>query len=159
MIWACGYSDFIGTVLLKITGNKVEKVYQDIENWYTIRQDSISGVITSLWTDDSRRIYLVTPAGLYSARSNTSGEASRSWLANDYLPGFPRRLRGQGRNDLIIVGDFTFVAHYNGLSWRYYEELKSRIRFRSLDYKDDLVIAVGLDLNTGKAITMFGRRY
>ena len=39
------------------------------------------------------------------------------------IPKVPLRIRGNSRNDVIVVGDGMMVAHYNGLSWKIYSDL------------------------------------
>jgi len=160
VVWACGYTDFVGTILLKITGTAVEVVYEDIDNWFNIRPDSISGVLTSLWTNDPSKLYIITPAGMYIAPADTRGEAERIWFNNDYLPGFPHRIRGQAENDIVTVGDFTMISHYNGSSWKYFEYLQNNGRLRAVSIYNDLIVAVGLGTADifSIAIVMTGRR-
>jgi hypothetical protein len=157
VVWACGYKDFVGTVLLKITGDRVEKVYDDNDYWYTIRQDSLSGVLTSVWTDRENILFLVSPNGMYRAPTETRGEARRFALNGGYFPGFPRCLRGRAINDIFAVGDFSFIGHFNGHQWHHYTEFQGRIRFRSITLIDGLGVFVGTDISTGEAIILTAR--
>jgi hypothetical protein len=158
VIWACGLTDFVGTILLKITGTNVEKVYEDNDNWSNIRQDTLSGVLTSIWTNDPAVVYIMSHAGMYLASSDTRGDATRIWLNDDYLPGFPRIMRGQSKNDIFTGGDFSMIAHYNGKSWKIFSELQGRIRTRGVAIKENLVVAAGAELNSGRAIILRGER-
>ena len=158
VVWACGYTDFEGTVLLKITGLIVELVYEDIDNWFNIRPDSISGVLTGLWTNEPSKLHIITPAGMYVASSNTHGEAQRIWTENNFLPGFPRALRGQSSNDLFTAGDFSFMAHYNGASWHIYNRFAGRIRSRGIAITKNLVVLAGLDIQSNRATIIRGER-
>jgi hypothetical protein len=159
VVWACGYTDYVGTVLLKISGNSVEKVYDDNDYWFITRQDSLSGVLTSLWTDNPNILYLISPNGMYRAPAVTRGQADRLWYNNGHVPGFPYRLRGTAVNDMIVVGDYRTIVHYNGYSWRYYDELNSIARLRSVDVRDNLVVAVGADLENGIGLIVTGTRF
>jgi hypothetical protein len=158
VVWACGYTDFVGTILLKITGTTVEIVYEDIDNWFNVRPDSISGVLTSLWTNDPSKLYIITPAGMYVASANTHGEAHRLWTENNFLPGFPRALRGRTGNDLFTAGDFSFMAHYNGASWHIYNRFAGRIRSRGIAITKNLLVLAGLDIQSNRATIIRGER-
>lgn len=52
-------------------------------------------------------------------------------------------IRGQKINDVFVAGDFGILAHYNGKSWRQYTYFDEVDIFFSIDYKENLVIAVG----------------
>jgi hypothetical protein len=158
VVWACGFTDFVGTVLLRFQGTNIQKVYEDADHWFQIRQDSLSGVLTSVWTDKAEKVYVVTPAGMYECPSTTRGNGIRKSFTDDFLPGFPQRIRGSGENDIFLVGDFTMLAHYNGKTWRYYEELRRRIRLRSVAMKRNRVLAVGIDLDESKPVVLMGLR-
>ena len=158
VVWACGFTDFVGTVLLKITGITIEKVYDDLANWGRIRQDSLSGTLTSLWTNNPEEIYIISPAGMYRASANTNGEAERIWLNNHHLPGFPHILRGNAENDLFTSGDFSMIAHFNGKSWYQFSELIGRISFRGVASIHDKVFCVGEDYASLQAIIAIGTR-
>jgi hypothetical protein len=158
VVWACGRTDFVGTILLKISGTTVEKVYEDNDNWSNIRQDSLSGILSSIWTNDPAMVYIMSHAGMYLASSDTRGEATRIWTNNDHLPGFPRIMRGQSKNDIFTGGDFSMMAHYNGKSWKIFSELQGRIRTRGIAIKGSLVFAAGTDLNTNRGIILWGER-
>ncbi len=158
VVWACGYKDFVGTVLLKITGTTVEKVYDDLDTWFRIRQDSLSGVLTSVWTNSNDKLYVITPAGLYECPATTRGEARRIWFNDTYVPGFPNALRGQARNDAITVGDYHMISHYNGNTVKYFVDLRRIARLWSVSIKGNGMVAVGDDIEREKALVVGGRR-
>ena len=157
VVWACGYKDLVGTVLLKITGTTVEKVYDDLNTWSCIRQDSLSGVLTGVWTDGNK-VYLVGSSGLYEADVATRGAARRIWYDFRAAPGLPHWLRGSSANDLFAGGDFTSIYHYNGSTVHYYADLQSRIRWWSAARKSDTLIAVGANNDTQRAVVLWGRK-
>ena len=158
VVWACGFTDFVGTILLKFTGSAVETVYEDIDNWSNIRQDSLSGRLVGVWANDPGKIYVMSNAGMYIANADTRGEAERIWFNDDFTPGFPRAFHGQKSNDMFTGGDFSFLAHYNGNSWRHYNHLTGRIRTRGISIQGNFAIAVGVDNNTQRAIVITGNR-
>ena len=70
---------------------------------------------------------------------------------------FLERVRGTARNDLIIVGDFGVVLHYNGLSVHQYPDvsLSSGI-YQSVAVGNNTIIAVGW--SGSQAAVLVGRR-
>ncbi len=158
VVWVCGYTEVKSTVLLKITNLTVEKVYEDSEYRFTMRNDSLSGDLTSVWTSSSDSIYIASPFGMYSASSTTKGEAKRSWVQGDFQPKLPRRIRGFSINDIFMVGAFNSVAHFNGSSWCQYHELTGRAYWYSLDVMEDIVCLAGIDPESGKALIAKGIR-
>ncbi|NIT57777.1 MAG: hypothetical protein GWN00_16570 [Aliifodinibius sp.] len=97
---------------------------------------------------------------MYLAPANTRGEAERIWLNNDFLPGFPRRIRGQASNDIVTVGDFHMMSHYSGSSWKYFAGLRNDGRLRSVAIYKDLIIGAGVGSGgiTSIAIIVTGTR-
>lgn len=158
VVWACGWTDNVGTVLLAYQNNQWRVVYFDSENRFNIRQDTLSSIWTSVWTNNSTDISILAPAGLYIAPSHTGGEAwLRKWFTDTFAPGFPRRVRGTAPNDLFVVGDFSMVAHYNGASWRFFSELFGPTgRMRSVAVVGDEAFVVGNA--AGRAVVYHGKR-
>ena len=145
VVWTCGYyRSGYGTFLLRSTGSNFEMAYDGTANEFKILQDTISGAMTSVYTPNEKRIFIGSSAGIYNAPSSTKGSGKRLSFTPTFFPGFPNRLRGNGVNDLTIVGDYSFIGHYNGFSWKYFEELWSdNISLLSVAQKGDLIIAVG----------------
>ncbi|RMI13168.1 MAG: hypothetical protein D6681_06115 [Calditrichaeota bacterium] len=159
IVWACGWKDLPPkTVLLKQSSGSWEVVYEDEQHLTSLRQDSLSGVLISLWTNTSDSLYLLSTTGIYTAPAHTTGVARRLWNQSLFLPGFPRRIRGRAANDLVMVGDFGMVGHYNGASWKLYEELTGRIRSRSVVFNGAGILAVGVDVASNQATIIRGIR-
>ena len=145
VVWACGYyRDRAGTYLLRSTGGSFEIVYDGTANEFRILQDTISGAMTSVYTPYEKIIFVCTTSGVYNSPSNTNGGGKRLSFTPGQFPGLTYRLRGNGVNDFTIAGDHAFIGHYNGYSWRNFNELyASDIRLLSVAQKEDLVVAVG----------------
>ena len=158
IIWSCGYDDELGTILLKIQNKQAVIVYEDIDNWFGIRSDSLSGVLTSIWTDNPNSLFIMSHAGLYTASESTNGKAKRIWFNNYFSPGFPWRIRGSANNDILICGDFSFIAHYNGSTIYQFPSLTGRIRSWSISIKNNIYTCSGLDVESGSAIVIRGYR-
>ncbi|MEJ2636544.1 MAG: hypothetical protein P8184_14780 [Calditrichia bacterium] len=59
---------------------------------------------------------------------------------------FMAGIRGQGINDILVVGGFGLVSHFNGLTWHHYagNELPTFYgNYGSPAYKGNIAIAVG----------------
>jgi len=67
---------------------------------------------------------------------------------------------------MYAVFFFSFgseVSHFNGKNWKFYEELDAfdiydRITSYGLAMKNDLIVIVGEDITTGKAVVYRGDR-
>jgi hypothetical protein len=163
IVWACGYyDDKPGTYLLRSTGGNFEMAYDGTANEIKILNDTISGAMVSVFTPSSKKIFVGTTTGVYSAPSTTNGKGKRLSFTDGYFPGLPFRLRGNGITDFMIVGEYSFIAHYNGFGWRYFEELwTDNIRFRSVSQKNNISVVVGdqyISPIYGPAVIYMGRR-
>ena len=102
----------------------------------------------SVWFDRNSRVY-TCGAGVYV--SSNSG-----WRYVSELPSiYTKMVRGNGPNDIMVVGDFGLVAHYNGMSWRVYSNTGAD-SYEAVAIRENLVIAVGW-IGT-RACTLVGRR-
>ncbi|MBI5475501.1 MAG: hypothetical protein HY964_02040 [Ignavibacteriales bacterium] len=159
-IWACGWVDFKPTVLLRIQNNQAQKVYEDPFP-FTLREDSLSGILTSVWTKNKNKLFVASHYGLYSCLSNTTGKGKRTSFAPRAFPGFPYRMRGNSEADIIIVGTYNFIGHYNGFNWKHFDELMDQNgRLRSLGVKNNLIVAVGYSYDPihSKGLVIIGKR-
>ncbi|RCK75796.1 MAG: hypothetical protein IGBAC_1071 [Ignavibacteriae bacterium] len=78
IVWACGYyDDKVGTYLFKYNGIKWELAYDGSYTEFILRDDSISGSISSVFTLNKRKVFLATNAGIYESTSNITGKAKR----------------------------------------------------------------------------------
>jgi hypothetical protein len=91
--------------------------------------------IHSIWFNKYVDIW-VCGAGVFLNQDNHWKEFSELPLI------FTNRVRGPNINDIFVVGDFGIVAHYNGSSWRVYNEGNVAL-YESVDFKDNLIVAVG----------------
>jgi len=142
-VWACGWEDFTPTVLIRIRGTVAEKIYEK-HYPYQLRADSVSGDLIGVCSPSGQYLFVCSSLGLYRCPCVTKGEGKRLSFVPDYFPGFPYGMRGSSDNDLFVVGTYNFIAHYNGSTWRHYDELMSQEGwFRSVDAKGNMVVAVG----------------
>ncbi len=103
--------------------------------------------IHSVWFSGQSDIY-VCGAGVYSYNGVAWKEIA------DVSVYFTNKIRGISAQDIMVVGDFGIVAHYNGSSWRTYPELMLPAgQIRSVAIKGNTAVAVG-DLDATRAIAL-----
>jgi hypothetical protein len=158
VVWACGWEDFKPTVLLRIENNIVRKVWEKI-NPYTLNTDSLSGLLTSVWLQNDKKLFVLSDYGIFKCQSSTKGEAKPIPFPTTWR-GFPWRVRGNNLNDLFIVGEYFMIAHYNGITYKHYEELRGFGRLISIDQKNRMVVATGYSFDPihSKGVVFIGRR-
>ena len=88
-----------------------------IEN-YLVYPVSVAGLpiaMTNLWFMPGKRYYLVGD-GVYYTR-----KLGEPWVQDpDHPLIFKSGIRGHNINDILIVGGFGLVSHFNGMSWHNY---------------------------------------
>ena len=92
-------------VLLKYSNNKIEKVIEDDQH-LSLRNDTmISGIITSIWTND-KKLFVLTTQSIFRNSISFYSKPNAFWK---YHPSFwgSRRLRGNFSNDLFTSGAFS----------------------------------------------------
>ena len=63
------------------------------------------------------------------------------------------RIRGNGLNDIFVVGTYGFAGHYNGVDWKQFSEISQpTYQFKSISVKGDLVVIVGVQNQKGVII-------
>ncbi len=163
-VWAVGYSQStLATVLLnRRPGGPWQIAYDDAGAGTAIRSDSLSGPLVSGAQWSKHTSYVLSASGLYCIHDyDALPKARRLSFTSTYFPGFPFRVTGTGNNDITIVGAYCFVAHYNGMTWRYYDELRNLdIVLLSAACTKSTVIAVGFlyDPVNSLGVILTGRR-
>lgn len=145
-VWTCGWEDFKPTILLRLTSQSgVWNTVWSEQTPAALREDSLSGILTSIWSGDNLRLHIASTHGLYKITAQTKGEANRSSFAGgQFLPGFPFRVRGTDNNDMAMIGEYSMIAHYNGYSWRHYQQFMNPDgRLRSVATNQNMIVAVG----------------
>ncbi len=105
--------------------------------------------LMAVWFDQNSPVY-VGGAGFFQHTDEDGG-----WETVPDLPEyFIWDIDGNNTNDIITVGAYGFVAHYNGLSWKVLDELQPYSSFRSVDINDDVVAIIGRVAN----IVLIGHR-
>jgi len=124
--------------ILRITdGDKVDSV-----SWSTGRD------VVSVWTPDGSHLYACGD-GVFENLAGTWREMKTG--ASIYT----NCIRGNAPNDIVVVGGYGFIAHWNGASFRIYPPAMDVI-YTSVAITGNLIVAVG---TTGaKAVVTIGRR-
>lgn len=155
-IWACGFDIVtLESVLLRINGNKVEKLYE----YSPDKRDPLfdQNVVSSLWCTD-KGFFVLSGGGYdYYTQSYLNRNVSTHTKVTNGTG--PYRLRGTGLNDVFVTGDDAVVWHYDGLKWT---DDRSQFINNSilcaLDVKTNLVVTGGSGPGGSYAFIMLGRR-
>jgi hypothetical protein len=132
-----------GSDLLQISLTGVEMVPDSGLSW----------ALNSVWFIPNR-IYYVAGDGLYPSR--TLGPA---WMRDLSLPPFYKTsVRGSDLNNVVVVGAFGLVLHYNGSTWENYQDVTSipNGSFARVALKENLFVALGG--NSSEALVLRGTR-
>jgi hypothetical protein len=114
--------------ILRINNTEVDSI-----NWGTGRR------VHSIWFNSDKKIFVCGGGIFFGSAPNYN------WIEQNDVPlFFTQRVRGKEKNDLFVVGDFGLLAHYNGVSWKTYPEAATAEIYKSLDYKNNLMVTVGL---------------
>ncbi len=112
-------------------------------------QNGLNRVVWSVWFNEHSPIYIAGD-GLREFKHGY-------WQKVDIPPYFTNRIRGSNINNIFVVGDVAFVAHFNGMSWHYYFDFPlSHGIWSGLAVTENLVVIVG-DTSPGAVIAV-GRR-
>jgi len=122
--------------VLTLGENKILRIINtevDTINWGTGRR------VHSVWFNSKEKIYACGGGVFFSSAPNYN------WIEQTDVPlYFTERVRGKERNDLFVVGHYGLLAHFNGATWKTYPEASTAVIYKSLDYKNNLMVTVGL---------------
>jgi hypothetical protein len=152
-VWVCGYSnDMSKSALLTYNGQSWRTVWTREGGSTVPYGDLVSSVAVV-----GRFLFVTSNFGVFR-RSVTETSTDAQQLVS--LPSFPYRIRGSNANDLFVVGDYTRVWHYNGLTWKMLNSGASTRPLYGLAVKANFVVAVGADYSTipARAVIYAGRR-
>ncbi len=135
-----------GRALLKVQGSAVS----------SLPIAGLGQILGGIWFIPNRRYYIVGD-GLYVSRS-CDGTTPWMNLGPTLTPYALTKVRGTALNDVIFVGDFGVVFHFNGLSFRNYQSQTYLANgfYTGVDVKGKFVVAVGLD--GARAVALRGYR-
>jgi hypothetical protein len=124
---------------------------------------SEQGIDSIPWQNQIRTrqsIWFGKKGRLFSCGSGIFHYVNGSWRHFSEFPTiYTNRIRGNAGNDLVVVGDFGIVGHYNGVNWKVYDKLKlPNGNYESVAMKGNLVIAAGWYGQSGRAVVAVGKR-
>jgi hypothetical protein len=136
-LWACGYrGDWSESILLHSTNGTIWEEYGHAPPW-NVYQDLFS----SVWFPRNDSAYVVGNWNIFRHSPNSPTGYKPYPLA---LGNFPYRIRGNDRNDVVIVGDDGMIWHFNGKTWKRYSELfNPRDILYSVSIYKNTIVAVG----------------
>jgi len=118
------------------------------ENIFIVKKDNNSTQFEydtnrkkGIWGTDINNIYAVG-AGLFHFNGDTL--IMIQW-PNNIPQIFVESLRGTASNNIFASGHFSFIMHFNGKSWYYYEDLYGDANLYAISVLEDEVFAVGAD--------------
>jgi hypothetical protein len=133
----CAVSNVVTSGEYKILSIKENNTVDSI-SWNTGRR------VESIWFEDNLKMF-TAGGGVFI------NNGDNNWIEQTELPLIhTNRIRGLSKNDVFVGGDFGLLAHFNGVNWRVYPETNVLL-FYSLDYKNNLLTAVGRNQN-GQAV-------
>jgi hypothetical protein len=113
----------------------------------TIRWD-IGRLLYSVWTNKSSFVYAAGSGVFQNKMGRWREEHTGSSI-------FINNIRGFGLNHIVVVGDFGYISHYNGLTWQIVG-VDVNAGYSSVAVESNLVVAVGN--RNGRAFIAIGRR-
>ncbi len=140
-VWVCGEDENKGNSVLlrKNSVNSWEKLYEKTANDPEAKYDSF---LSTLWTAGNGEFWVAGFAKgiIRHSYSNTLDEKVENFGRKNY----PYRMRGSGTNNVFMVGDGAMIWHYNGSTWKYYNEIFSgNDRLYSVAVSKNKMVAVG----------------
>jgi len=123
----------------------------------TVTRMSDSGIdypLMGVWFMPGRRYY-VAGGEIYSKKNplDNSRWGEESGLGEHYR----NAIRGNDLNEVVVVGDYGDVLHFNGITWKNYPEAAQlNGLYHSVAIHGNLVVAVGE--NSNAAVVAIGRR-
>jgi hypothetical protein len=123
--------------------NNVNRI--DTIHWVSDRR------VHSVWFNSKEKLYACGGGIFFGLAPNYN------WIEQTDVPlYFTERVRGNGKNDLFVVGHFGLLTHFNGTTWKTYPEAASALVYTSVDMKNNLMVTVGYTQT--KAIIQFMTR-
>jgi len=128
-----------GKKLLKIEGNKIGEI-----NWVQNKE------LYTCWFNTPHKLYAGGEGLFYKVYGNWKEEVISHY--------FVFRVRGNSLSDIWAAGGFGFAAHFNGSSWRVFDEVTlTDGNYYGLTVKENLISLVGREGR--KAVITLGRKY
>ena len=113
-----------------------------IENGKKVKSLPVSGLswsIKTIWFK-AGKAYYIGGDGIYISK-----DIPREWKRRKDFPRlYKHRIRGVDINDVMVVGSYGLLAHYNGLSWKFYNDNSLPLAaYRGVAVTSKRIVAVG----------------
>ncbi len=123
-VWACGFnSNTAESVLLHYDGSSWIEVELNTVGWIGVGKHALQSVFA---TDSAGHKIAIASGSLVWRRTDNNSWRSDSGSVPNALGGnsyIGIGVRGNNANDFMAVGGWGFAAHWNGKSWKKYDEL------------------------------------
>ncbi len=130
--------------ILRVSGTSVQTLADS-----GIIKEPLSGV----WFSMNKKYYVVG-SGIY--RKNSLNDTRWTGAPLELTAYYSSDVSGNDTNDVVVVGAFGDLLHYNASTWKQYPELRINGSFYSVSFVGNTVVAVGYTGN--RAIAVIGRR-
>ena len=154
VVWASGWRNYnVDTaqgILLRYDGTSWRTVWKRGANTTPPYGDYVS----SLWCQ--KHVFTSTNYGVYIQSMSGVDTAVQSLSLNR----FPYRIRGSSENNVVMVGDFGMIWHYNQKDWKMLNLTDPGQPLYSVAVSTNRIVAVGgdFDLGLGAALIYMGVR-
>jgi len=136
--------------------NKGKKILRINDETVTeINTNDLSWSLSGIWFVPGRKYYAVG-AGIYEKINIHTAEAWKDYPPGEVTSYYTHAIRGTALNDVVAVGAFGEIVHFNGANWKNYTAEIRRGKYLSVAMKDNLIVAVGT--SGGNGIIAVGRR-
>jgi hypothetical protein len=131
-------------------GKKIIQIKNNNVN--SVLDQGLSNSLHTIWFVPGKK-YFTGGDGLFSTIS-----LNENWLRHTDLPSiYKNAVRGNDINDIVVVGAFGLLLHYNGKAWMNFQETPYiNGTLGRVDIKENIVCSVGSEDN--KAVIIIGRR-
>jgi len=152
-VWTCGWNANTGeNILLRRQSSHWQKI--PLPNYI-----SDTELLGTLWMYGNSEV-IISGSGDIFRLSIFNLNLIRRVPVN--LGAYAYRIRGVLRNDISLVGDFSMVWHWNGVSWHMYNELYNfDDRLYGLAVSPTMIVAVGtriINMVERKGLVLVGKR-
>ena len=154
VVWVCGWRNYsVDTaqgILLRYDGTSWRTVWKRGANTTPPYGDYVS----SLWCQ--KHVFTSTNYGVYTQSMSGVDTAVQSLSLNR----FPYRIRGSSEDNVVMVGDFGMIWHYNQKDWKMLNLTDPGQPLYSVAVSTNIIVAVGgdFDIGLGAALIYMGKR-
>jgi hypothetical protein len=135
-----------GKKIIKIDGEKIDYIQDDALGW------SIRGI----WFKPNMKYYIVG-AGIFRKNLLYDQNPWVMYPIGQVASSYSEAIRGNDINDVVTVGDFGEIVHYNGCTWKNYSDLTGFYGiYCSVAMRGNIIVAVGY--NSTRAFIAMGKR-